>query len=143
MSSILIVEDDQMIAEIYQKKLSAVGHQADIATNGAEALQRISEGRYDLILLDLILPDVNGVDFLRALREGKKLGPGAKVAIWTNLNESENKVRALEAGADGYYVKSDYSPSKLVSELESLMSGPTTPSGPSDAAVSAPVGLSA
>lgn len=143
MSNILIVEDDQMIAEIYQKKLSSAGHRAGIATNGAEAMQRIGESQYDLILIDLMLPDVNGADFLRALREGKKIGPGVKMAIWTNLNEPENKIRALEAGADGYYVKSDYSPSKLVSELESLMSGPPTPSGPSDAAVSAPVGLSA
>lgn len=121
MQKILIVEDDPMISEIYQKKFSVSGFEVDIAMSGTEALKKTEENQYDLVLLDLVLPEMNGIEILKEIRSRHARGKDVRVAIFSNLNDQENQARAMKLGVVGFIEKSQYNPSELVSEVERLM----------------------
>lgn len=107
-----------MIAEIYQKKLETAGYEVIIASTGKEVLRLAAGGKYDLVLLDMVMPEMSGMDVLRELRRSGKYDPDLKVIVFTNLSESEIKNEAMEIGADGFIGKSQYSPSDLVKEID-------------------------
>lgn len=119
MSKILLVEDDPMIAEIYMKKLESAGMEVENATNGMEVLVKTKKNDYDLILLDLVMPEMGGLDVLKKLKSTEKSDFKAKVVIFSNL--SEERKRALEEGADGFILKSQFNPSQLVEEVNRIL----------------------
>jgi two-component system NtrC family sensor kinase len=119
MAKILLVEDDVMISEIYQRKFVLAGFEVDVAMSGREVLQKVEQNTYDLILLDVVLPEMNGMDVLAELR--KSHGPDLKIIIFSNLNEQEDRKKAFELGANGYIPKTEYSPSRLVEEVQRFL----------------------
>lgn len=120
MPKILIVEDDPMISEIYQKKFEAAGFEVVVATNGSEVLSNVKKDKFDLVLLDLVLPEMSGMDILKELKSGK-YDPEMKVVVFSNLSEKEDRDRAIEDGADGFISKTQYSPSELVKEIQKIL----------------------
>lgn len=120
MSKILIVEDDPMISEIYKKKFEAAGLEVAVATDGSEVLSSVKKDNFDLVLLDLVLPEMSGGDILKELKSGK-YNPNMKVVIFSNLSEKEDRDRAAESGADGFISKTQYSPSELVKEIQKIL----------------------
>lgn len=102
MSRILIVEDEARIAAFVEKGLRANGFAAEVATHGEEALRRARMGRFDLLILDLGLPDIDGFEVLRRLREWDRTLP---VLILTARDTVRDTVAGLEAGADDYLTK--------------------------------------
>ncbi|GBE17324.1 phosphate regulon transcriptional regulatory protein PhoB [bacterium BMS3Abin15] len=120
MPKILIVEDDPMISEIYQKKFEAAGFEVVVAVNGNEVISNVKKDKFDLVLLDLVLPEMSGIDILKQLKEGK-YNPGMKVVIFSNLSEKEDRDRAAKNGADGFISKTQYSPSELVKEIQKII----------------------
>lgn len=114
----MLVEDDQMIADIYMNKFQGAGFQMVNATTGKEVLKLASEEKYDLILLDMVLPEMSGLDVLKELRANADLyGGELKIIIFSNLNKSDNEKKVLENGADAFIGKTDFSPSGLVEEI--------------------------
>jgi CheY-like chemotaxis protein len=108
--SILIVEDEQFLAEAYHTILTAKGYSTDIAHDGAKALEILSQNAPQLILLDLRMPNLDGLGFLRALQ---KLALDTKVIVLSNHSNRHEIDDAYKLGAHRYLVKAWTSPSEL------------------------------
>lgn len=121
MTKIMLVEDDQMIAEIYQRKFESVGFEVVNAVTGKEVLKYALEDKFDLILLDMVLPEMNGMDVLKELRSNPEYSRDLKVIILSNLNKAENEKEAKENGANEYIGKTEFSPSGLADEIKRLL----------------------
>lgn len=121
MAKIMLVEDDQMIAEIYIKKFQAAGFEVVNAVTGREVLKYALEGNFDLILLDMVLPEMSGMDVLKELRSNSEYSSNLKVVILSNLSKADHEAEAKRNGADDFIGKTQYSPSELVVEIQRLL----------------------
>jgi two-component system response regulator ResD len=120
--TILFVEDDKPIAEMYSRVLEREGYQVEFAYNGAEGLKKAESKHYDLILLDIMMPEKTGIEVLNALRGTDGQGsPGTKIVILTNLAQDKTSQEALKAQADGYIIKADIVPSQLAGIINKLL----------------------
>lgn len=101
--NILIIEDEQNVAAFMQKGLEEAGHQTRLATNGITGLDQALNGGFDLIILDLVLPGMDGIEVCRRIRKSE--GAPLPVLMLTALGTTDDVVRGLNAGADDYLVK--------------------------------------
>jgi DNA-binding response OmpR family regulator len=99
---LLLVEDDARIARVVERALIEAGHRVDVLHDGIEGLARAEGGAYDLILLDVMLPSMDGVDVARRLRRQKVRTP---ILMLTARDAVADRVRGLDAGADDYLTK--------------------------------------
>ena len=113
MKKILIIEDDIAIAEIQRDFLEIEGYEITIVTDGLEGLKAAKEKRHDLILLDLMLPNMNGIDICRNIRSEINI----PIIMVTAKGEDSDKVRGLGLGADDYISK-PFSPTELVARVK-------------------------
>jgi len=113
MKRILIIEDDMSIAEIEKDYLTMSGYAADIQGDGAAGLESALEGGCDLILLDVMLPGIDGFSICRKLRETLDI----PILLVTAKKEDIDKIRGLGIGADDYIIK-PFSPSELVARVK-------------------------
>jgi DNA-binding response OmpR family regulator len=116
MARILIVEDDEDIAELERDYLEANGLEAEIAGTGPQGLKLALEGGFDAMILDVMLPGMNGFDVCRKVRESSAL----PILLVTARTEDIDQIRGLGLGADGYVVK-PFSPSVLVAHVKALL----------------------
>ena len=114
---ILVVEDETKMAQFLKKGLQEVGYAVDLAEGGISAETLASENDYDLIILDLMLPDQNGIDTARHLRRDAFEGP---ILMLTALSTTKDKVNGLDAGADDYLIK-PYSFDELLARVRALL----------------------
>ena len=120
--NILFIEDDKPIAEMYSRVLEREGYHVDFAYNGEEGLQKAGAKHYDLILLDIMMPEKTGIEVLQELRgEDGKGSPDTKIVILTNLAQDKTSQEALKAQADGYIIKADIVPSQLAGIVSRLV----------------------
>ena len=117
MSRILVVEDEEAIAEGLLLNLSRKGHEGELARDGAEALRRAREGGWDLLILDVRLPEVDGFEVCRRLRDAGDLTP---ILMLTARDQPDDKVYGLKLGADDYLVK-PFDLGELLARVESLL----------------------
>jgi len=103
---IVIVEDDMSLAEIYKTRLELIGYVCFIAYNGITALYFIQKEIPDLVLLDLMIPDISGGQVLETIRKSD-WGREIKVLVISNLNESEAPANLRQLGIEGYVVKAN------------------------------------
>lgn len=120
---ILFIEDDAAISEMYARALARGGYSVDFAYNGTEGLARSRAEHYDLLLLDIMMPELTGMELLREFRTDPGASAGARVVILTNLAQDATSKEALRAEADGYLVKADIVPSQLVGLVDELLGG--------------------
>jgi two-component system copper resistance phosphate regulon response regulator CusR len=123
---IIIVEDDKTVGQYVQHGLEEQHYHADLVDDGLEGLRLISGGKYDLAVLDLRLPGMNGVEMVRTLRDR---GIGIPILVLTAQDALESKVAALRAGADDYVTK-PFAFEELLARVEALARRPrqvTTP----------------
>ncbi|CAG9182722.1 response regulator [Cupriavidus pinatubonensis] len=99
---VLLIEDEPWLGEAVRDQIEKDGHPTDFVASIAEARRHLAAANYDLILLDLLLPDGRGLDFLREIRSG---GSTVPVIILTALDQVSNRIAGLNAGADDYLVK--------------------------------------
>ncbi len=119
---ILIIEDDQFISDMYARVLLKSGYEVDYALNGPEGIKKARTGKYNLVLLDIMMPGMTGIDVLKQLRGSDGHGlDSTKIVILTNLAQDKSSREALEAQADGYLIKADVVPSRLVKIVEELI----------------------
>ncbi len=117
MKKILIVEDDYYIGDLYQRALVSAGYNIDLAVDGEEALQKVADSLYDLILLDIMLPKITGVDVLRSLRQKDSKTYDTPIFMITNLGQDNIIKEVLKIGADGYFIKSQVKVDDLIAEI--------------------------
>jgi len=118
---ILIIEDEFFIGELYQRALAKAGYEIKVIADGAEALKEAETNVYDIILLDLMIPNVTGIEILRTLRDPARVPQlKAKIIITTNLEQRDDVRADIEKQADGYIVKAELTPKELVEVLSHL-----------------------
>ena len=104
---ILIVEDEKALSHALNIKLQQEGYTVTIASDGEEALQKVESHPYDLILLDIIMPRMDGITLLEFLKKGSKPSALIPVIVFSNLSQKEEMERAKELGATEYLVKAN------------------------------------
>lgn len=121
MLKILFVEDDPFIAEIYQKKFESSGFDVLNVTNGKMVLKEAKEKQFDLILLDLVIPEMNGTEVLREIRHSSEYRKDQKIIVFSNLSSTEDRDQCLKLGANGFISKTEFSPSEVVNEVNRFL----------------------
>lgn len=117
MTKVLLIEDFPVMQKFYKDALEAAGYDLDITPDGLQALAKVAEQEYDFILLDMLLPNLNGIEFLEKFTDRPEK---TKILVLSDFTEAGRIERAYELGVSEYLVKSDYPPSELVSKLDSL-----------------------
>jgi DNA-binding response OmpR family regulator len=118
---VLIIEDERFISELYIRALTKAGYDVNVVIDGEDALKEAQTNAYDIILLDIMLPNLTGTEILRRLRDVRETPDlKAKVIITTNLELAEEGRAAIEAQADGYIVKAEVTPKELAVFLDQL-----------------------
>ena len=115
MSKIAIIEDDPAISQMYRIKFETEGYDVDTAENGKLGLELIEKMKPDMVLLDLMMPEMNGDEMLQKLRK-TTYGKNVKVIILTNMGESEAPDTLKELGVSAFIVKANMTP-RQVAEL--------------------------
>src|SRR5580698_5496811 len=116
--SVLVVDDEPTIAEVVSRYLERAGYRTRIASDGAQALEAASDQRPDLVVLDLMLPRIDGLEVMRRLREHDR--DRIAVILLTAKGEESDRVIGLRLGADDYVVK-PFSPAELVARVDAVL----------------------
>jgi len=131
MRTILLIEDDPFLIDIYGTKLKEAGFKVEIATDGEEGLTKLKEKIPDVLLLDIVLPKIDGWEVLKKIKEIKEMSEKAsgheknkfnnlKMVVLSNLGQKEDVERGLKLGATKYLIKAHYTPSEIVKEIKNL-----------------------
>ena len=119
---ILCIEDERFISDLYARALQKAGYQVTIVADGEKGLHEAVNGNYDLILLDIMLPTMNGVDMLYTMKNPHVQPPlQSKIIITTNLDQKEEVRQQVEQLADGYLIKAEVTPKELVSYVQQVV----------------------
>ena len=119
--TVLCIEDERFIGELYTRALEKAGYRVVVENNGEVGLQKASSGNYDVILLDIMLPGMNGVDVLYKLKDaGNPAANKSKIIITTNLDQKEDIRQKVEQLADGYIIKAEVTPKELVGYVQQV-----------------------
>ena len=120
-TSILLVEDDSFLAGMYVQKLELEGYQVHLASDGRQGLKAAAQKRPDLIMLDIILPKMDGYEVLEQLKKDTETRD-IPVVLLTNLGQREDVKRGLKLGAEDYLIKAHFMPSEVIEKIKKLLS---------------------
>ena len=115
--SVLVVDDEPTIREVVSRYLERAGYEPRVAGDGASALQAVAERPPDLIVLDLMLPGIDGLEVMRRVRDGRQRGA---VILLTAKGDENDRIVGLRLGADDYVVK-PFSPGELVARVDAVL----------------------
>lgn len=118
--TILIVEDDKFLRELIAQKLIKEGYKVLEAIDGEEGLKKTQEEKPDLVLLDLILPGIDGFEVLTNIKKDPELGQ-IVVIILSNLGQREDVERGIKLGAADYMIKAHFTPGEIIEKVNSLL----------------------
>lgn len=114
---IMIVEDDVFVMDIYQTKLAQEGFEIIPALNGVEAMEKLQTITPDLMLLDIIMPYMDGLEVLRKVKADERL-KNIPVILLTNLSQKDDIDKGLGLGANDYLIKSHFTPSEVLEKIK-------------------------
>lgn len=117
---ILLVDDDEFLVDMYSVKFQEAGFEVDTAMDGEKGLQKVREENFDVLLLDLVMPAVDGFEVLEKLNE-EELREGMKVIVLSNQGKAENIERGESLGIDGYIVKANAIPSEVLERVKNII----------------------
>jgi two-component system alkaline phosphatase synthesis response regulator PhoP len=117
---ILIVEDDEYLAELYRYKFEQSGYIVLEARNGQAGFDMAKKQKPDLILLDIVMPVLDGYKTLKLLRKDNET-KNMKVFILSNLGQADEIQHAINDGADGYFIKANMTPNQLLLEVRGIL----------------------
>jgi DNA-binding response OmpR family regulator len=121
---ILVAEDDLFYAKIYETKLTSEGFDVEVVPNGDEALKHINERKPDLLLLDLIMPIMDGFQVLESIKNNDKY-KDLKIIVLSNLGQEEDIKKAKSYGVNDYLVKADISIQDLIKKVHDTLNQQT------------------
>ncbi|MDP2671250.1 MAG: response regulator [bacterium] len=119
---ILVVEDDQFLRELYDELLSGEGYEVSVAADGQEGFDKVSAGGFDLVLLDIMLPKIDGLEVLRKLKETPPKQANGPTVLLTNLGQDSIIKEGFSLGAAGYLIKSAMNPDQVLNEVKVFLS---------------------
>lgn len=117
---IAIIEDDMAIVQMYRTKFESEGYDVLTAPDGASGLELIDEAQPDIVLLDLMMPNMNGLEMLAKLRSQPN-GRAAKVVVLTNMGDTETATKVYKMAADDYIVKAEMTPRQVADRVKVLL----------------------
>lgn len=117
---ILVVDDDSFILDMYVIKFKEQGFQIETAMDGKIALEKIETTKPDIVLLDIVMPKMDGFDVMRKIKENK-IPRTFKVLFLTNFGQKEDVERGMSLGADGYIIKAHFTPSEVADKVKELL----------------------
>ncbi len=117
---ILLVEDDLLLQKLYLDLLNGEKFNVDLATDGEEAYEKMKQGGFDLVLLDIMLPKMSGTDVMKKLQTEHPINPNKKIIFLTNLDKGKNIDDAKQMGNE-YLVKSDLTPDQFINKVKSFL----------------------
>src|SRR3989338_7841880 len=120
MSKILIIEDDPYVRKLYERIFSFQKHDVSMAADGQEGLEMAKEKKPSLILLDVMMPKMNGLEVLEKLKSDQETA-SITVLMLTNFGEESIVKKAMEKGAEGVLIKSDFPPEKLIEKVDEYL----------------------
>jgi len=118
--TIMIVEDDSFVMDIYKTKLSQEGFAVVEAENGMEAIKKLKDVKPSLILLDIIMPYMDGLEVLKKIKENEET-KNIPVILLTNLSQKEEVDKGMALGARDYLIKSHFTPSEVLEKIKSCL----------------------
>ncbi len=119
-TKILIIDDDPFILDMYALKFKNDGFTVEAAHDGKTGLEKIKEFSPDVVLLDVVMPAMDGFEVLEALKK-EKLAALPKIILLTNLGQKENIERGLALGAIDYLIKAHFTPSEVVKKVKEIL----------------------
>lgn len=119
--TILTIEDDRFIGEMYARSLRGAGYEVDWVVTGEDGLNAALNKEYDLILLDIMLPERQGPEILEKLRGAYDKIPNSRVLILTNYDQDDESRLAIQSKADGYLIKADITPRRLLEIIDQML----------------------
>jgi len=120
MKSILLIEDDPFLIDIYTTKLKEAGFKIEVATDGEEGLRKLTEKKFDLLVLDIVLPQIDGWEILKKVKADQKLKE-TPVLILSNLGQKGEVEKGMKLGATKYLIKAHYTPSEVIEEIKEVL----------------------
>jgi DNA-binding response OmpR family regulator len=120
MAKVLIVEDDTFISEIYAQTLLQAGFEVDTANTGTIAVERIAQGKPDMVLLDIMLPDFDGFEVLERVNK-EKLEVRMPIIVVSNLSNEESVSKAMGLGVQDYMVKANVTPKDIAARVKQVL----------------------
>lgn len=120
MAKILLIEDDKFLRELMSRKLMNMNYDVVVGVDGEEGLQKIKEEKPDLVLLDLILPGMNGFEVLEKAKNDPETVT-IPVIILSNLGQGEDIERGLKLGAKDFLVKAHFTPQEIIAKLNNYL----------------------
>lgn len=128
---ILLVEDEDFIRELYTRQLTKAGFTVKSAADGQSGLETLKTETFDLLLLDIMLPGMNGLQLLREFKTQNPTSPMITILL-TNLGQEAVIKEGFELGAQAYLIKASYTPDQVVNEVKNALFGtqPTPPPAP-------------
>ena len=117
---ILLIEDDLLIRELYKRQMEASGLPTDAFEDGIAGIEAAKKKHYDLILLDIMMPKMNGLEVLKVLKGDEKT-KGITVYFLTNLGQDSILQEGMNIGAAGFLIKASYTPDQLIEEVKKIL----------------------
>ncbi len=114
---ILLVEDEQIIVDLLERKLQKAGYEVEVARDGQEGLEKMKKNMPDLILLDIVMPKMDGFEVLEKMTEDERVN-GTPVVIISNSGQPVELNRAKELGARGWLIKTQFDPQEVLDKVE-------------------------
>lgn len=121
---VLLVEDDSFLRELFLKKLKQFDFEIEGAQNGREGIEKVSSFKPDIVVLDIIMPEVNGIDVIKAIRalDDRDLS-SVPILVVSNLGQEEEIAKALRYGANDYLIKAHFDTDEIVRRIEEQLQG--------------------
>ncbi len=120
MHKVLIIEDEKFIADLYALQLTKAEFQVKVANDGKSGLEFLNQESFDMLLLDILLPDFNGLEVLKQIKT-KNLNPQMVILLLTNLGQDSVIKEAFALGANGYLLKASLTPYQIVDEVKNAL----------------------
>lgn len=114
---ILLVDDDDFLLDMYSVKFKEAGFMIDIASSGMDALDKLKKGAYDVILLDIVMPALDGFEVLTRIKKDY-IADKSTIIILSNLGQKEDIERGLALGAQDYVIKAHFTPREVVEKVK-------------------------
>ena len=120
MKTILLVEDDPFLVDLYTTRLKVAGFETEVAITGKEGLEKLKEKRPDLLVLDIVVPTIDGWEVLQELRKNEGFND-LKIIVLSNLDQKSDIERAYDLGVKRYLIKAHYTPTEVIKEIKKIL----------------------